>query len=421
MSLIRKILSLKQSDKLFIFFITLMAFFVSAEYGVTRPASTSIFISLFSSKMFPYAWILGVPLNLTIVYLYNRFLPTYGCLKTFFYFVLSVMTVNSLTGLFVHQYPWLIFVQFIFKDVYILLAFKQMWSMIHSTIDTKRAKYLYGVMFGMGGIGSVFGGVISGFSAVKLGSDFLLLFTAPFYLIILFLYSNALKSSGVKDQEKDFKEHLIDNHSNPKEGFLLFKKSPILVFILLIVVSMQLFTALIDYQYNIFLEKYIPNLDLRTQFAGKLTILINSISTCFQFFGGFLLIHYLGIKRSHYFVPILLGINSMLLLIFPSFSVAIYCFTSIKSIDYSFFGIIREMFYIPLKINEKYRAKAIIDVFAYRSAKAFASLFLILAQSLVFLNISIMISIISVVIAICWIKIISLLFKYKKENVEFAN
>ena len=49
----------------------------------------------------------------------------------------------------------------------------------------------------------------------------------------------------------------------------------------------------------------------------------------------------------------------------------------IKTFDYSIFNILKEMLYVPLKTDEKFKAKAVIDVFAYRSAKAFASLFVI--------------------------------------------
>ena len=40
------------------------------------------------------------------------------------------------------------------------------------------------------------------------------------------------------------------------------------------------------------------------------------------------------------------------------------------------------MLYLPLKNEEKFKAKAIIDVFAYRSSKAVASLIIIALQVL---------------------------------------
>ena len=97
---------------------------------------------------------------------------------------------------------------------------------------------------------------------------------------------------------------------------------------------------------------------------------------------------------------------------------ATYSHMTIKTLDYSFFGIIREMLYIPLKTDEKYRAKAIIDVFAYRSAKAVASLFLIFLQNITGLKIIILVSIISMLVYFIWIRIVSIMFKKHAQRVE---
>jgi AAA family ATP:ADP antiporter len=407
-------LTYDHAKKVFILSILGYVFFVSCDYGVIRPASTSIFLSIYSSKYFPYCWILSVPFNLLVVYLYNRFLPIIGYLKTFVLFVCTIIFVNTSTALFVNKVPQIMFFQFIFKDLYILLAFKQIWSMIHATINTQKAKFLYGLMFGVGGFGSVFGGLISGFFAVQIKSRNLFFLSAFFYVFILFFYYKALKNSSSK---LHFKEE-VSSEDSPTQGFSLIKKSPYLISILLIIVSMQITTALIDFQFNSYLEKSIPNVDFRTAFTGKLTSVINCISTCFQFFGGFLLINILGFKRSHLIVPIFLAFNSIVFLFFPSFIMATYAFASIKSVDYSFFGIIREMLYIPLKIDEKYRAKAIIDVFAYRSAKAFASLFLLFIHSIVQLNTILLVSIMSMSIYVFWIKVVIAMFKKHHKTLQ---
>jgi len=412
-----KFLDFDFSQKLFIFSILFCVFFISCDYAIIRPASTSIFISNYTSKLFPYSWILGVPFNLFVVYLYNHFLPKIGCLKTFFAFVISIIFVNISTALFVNKLPFLIFFQFIFKDVYILLAFKQAWSMIHATINAQKAKFLYGLMFGFGGIGSVLGGIISGFFAVKIKSINLFLFSLPIYIIVFIFYYIALKNSSIKNG--DFKTEILKEKSFSSGGFSLIRKSPYLIIILLIVIFMQVSTAFLDYQFNVFLEKTIPNIDLRTQFTGKLTSIINSVATSFQFFGGFVLINFLGFKKSHLSIPMILAFNSILFLLFPSFAMITYAYATIKSLDYSFFGIIREMLYIPLKTDEKYRAKAIIDVFAYRSSKAFASLFLIFLQNVISLNIVLLITIISMIIYFIWTKAVLISFNKEKEKIIF--
>lgn len=395
-------------ERLFILSVAVGVFFISCDYAIIRPASTSIFLSQFSSKMFPYCWMLAIPVNLFIVYIYNKLLLKYGSLKTFFFFISSIILMHVSTSIFLKSFPFIIFIQFIFKDVYILLSFKQLWSLIHSTIDTNKAKFLYGLMFGIGSLGSVFGGIISATFATKIGSNNLFFLSFIFYLLVFFCYFKAYKNSPVLNDDY---HNNINLKASFKDGFKLIKNSNFLLFILLIVVFMQISTAFLDYQFNFFLEKNIVDIDLRTKFTGKLTSVINGISFLFQFLGGFLLIHFFGLKKSHLLVPLLLIINAIMIFFYPSFIMATIAFVSIKSFDYSFFGIIREMLYIPLKKDEKYRAKAIIDVFAYRSSKAIASLFLIFIQNLTGLNIVLLISIISMLIYFIWVNVIRVMFK----------
>ena len=302
-----------------------------------------------------------------------------------------------------------------FKDIYILLAFKQIWSMIHSNIDSIKAKFIYGIMFSVGGLGSIFGGIISGFFAVKLKSHNLLLFSIPIYLVVSLLYYLASKQSVLK--RENFKNEIM-NQKWYSGGFSLIKNSKYLKFILVIVIFMQLSAAFLDYQYNMFLESHIPDIDLRTQYAGKITSIINVVTITFQLIGGILFIQFLGFKRSHALIPSILIVNAVIFGIMPSFFMATFAFVSVKVLDYSVFSILRELLYTPLKIDEKYRAKAVIDVFAYRGAKAFASIFLIFLQNIKVVNILLFISIISMVIYLIWTRIIATMFKiYPSEDI----
>jgi ATP:ADP antiporter, AAA family len=401
---------LKDKNGIFVILMMLCGFCISAEYGVIRPACDAIFISTYTTKLIPYAWIISLPINFLIIHLYNKFLPKYGCLKTFLGIVIAVCSINAISAIFIGRIPYMAFFQYMWKDAYILIMFKQMWSLIHSTLNTKDAKYTFGVIFGMGGVGSVVGGLISGFLAVDIGSQNLLFFTLFFYMLIYIIYSFAYKRSGMKNNS--YHTNMEKNKQNPGEAFRLIKKSKLLTFVLLIVIFMQISRGFVDFEFSVFLEKNIIDLDLRTQFLGKLVSITNTITSCFQFLGGFLLIHFLGLKRLHLLIPTTLGFNAIGLLVFPFFPIATYSYISIKAIDYSIFGIIREMLYVPMQTDEKFRAKTIIDVFAYRGARAFTS-FLIIFISFMDKNISIpLLGFTSIFIFIAWAFIVKKMFKH---------
>ena len=373
----KKLLTQIQSEKekLFLLFAMLCGFFITAEYAITKPTSNSIFLAHYSVKLYPYAWLLTVPLNLLVVTLYNRFLPRLGCFKMFVCTTLATIGINALCANYVAQFPFLSLILYVWKDIYVLLMFQQVWSVIHTKTEMKKAKYLYGIIFGVSGIGAIFGSMIPSFFAVKLGSEHLLYMTIPLYFFFILAYRQMLKRSKM-----DEKKALLVNDTHG--GIKLIKASSSLKFILLIVVLMQLSTTIMDYQFNTYLQERYPLQDLRTEFYGRLWGMINTCKLCLQFFATFLLLKFLGLRRSHFVVPgILLG-NAIMAVIQPTFAFITYGFSVIKTFDYSIFNIIKEMLYVPLKTDEKFKAKAIIDVFAYRSAKALASVFVIGMQVL---------------------------------------
>jgi AAA family ATP:ADP antiporter len=284
-----------------------------------------------------------------------------------------VIAVNSFCALFLDRISWLPFVFYLWKEVYIMLMFQQLWSVIHSTISFGKAKYLYGFIFGVGACGAMMGSILPGFFAVKLGSESLLFATLPIYFALSLGYYFALKQTkeGVGMKLDDEKQKTTLNAFY--HGMKLIVSSRYLTFILLIVVLMQLSSTLIDFQFNSVLEKTILQKDLRTQYTGRILGCVHAATISLQLFGSFLLIHFLGIRRSHLLIPFLLCLNSIAFSFFPLFGVISFAYISIKSCDFSLFGIIKEVLYIPLKPDEKFRAKAIIDVFAYRSSKAIAS------------------------------------------------
>ena len=124
---------------------------------------------------------------------------------------------------------------------------------------------------------------------------------------------------------------------------------------------------------------------IRTALFGKVACLGNIFTMFFQFIGTYLLIHFFGLQKAHLIVPVFLGVNAISLLLFPALGVVTYSFLMIKCFDFSVFSVIKEMLYIPLRIEEKFQAKALIDVFITRASKAVASFFILFLQ-LFFVN-----------------------------------
>ena len=199
------------------------------------------------------------------------------------------------------------------------------------------------------------------------------------------------------------------------QGVSAIRNSKYLTFILAIVVVMQVTTTLIYYQFNEVLESSIATQDLRTEFCGRAFGIANVVSLSFQVFGSYFMIQFLGLKRSHLAMPLLLAINAAGSLLFPTFAMISAAFVTIKAFDFSLFGVLKEMLYIPLKQEEKFQAKAIIDVFAYRSSKAIASFLILFLQYVGFKEMINTLSWGSFILLTLWALIVYKMFKLKEE------
>jgi AAA family ATP:ADP antiporter len=359
-------------EKFFLFCVMLSVFAVSCEYGITRPASNGLLLTYFSAQMIPWIWLATVPLNLLVVMLYNRYLGKIGPVKMLGIVALLTILINATAGIVTPYFPsWILF-QFVWKDIYVLLMFKQVWSLIHSSSIAAKAKIFYGVIYAMGTVGAICGSLVSGFFAVEIGSQQLLFFTLPIYLVFFLGYRKAVQLQQASNLCAPLEE--IRETTRASEGFGIIRRSPFLISVLCLVLLMQSSVGLMEFQFNSYLEHHITELDLRTQYMGRMLSLMNVGSGLLQLVGAGAMVHLLGVRGSHMALPLMLLMSAVGLMIAPSFALISFSFVFTKAIDFSLFGILREMLYIPLKTEEKFQAKAVIDVFVHRSAKAVVSI-----------------------------------------------
>lgn len=359
-------------ERAFILCAMLCGFLICCHYAIIRPVSNSLFLHAFSAKLLPYAWLATVPLNFLMVSAYNRLVPKWGSPKLFLSLILLVTTTNFLFGIFAKTIPSLSFFYYVWKEIYVMMMFQLLWSVINANIKLDKAKFLYGIFFGLGGIGSLVGSFLPGFFAVSYGSENLIFWVLPVDLLLLFVYFR-LSHYCSGDVPKANREQ----EGGFMHGIQLIRGSRFLIFALLIVMLMQMVTAIADFQFNDFLSRAFPEKDLRTEYTGRIMGIMHCLTIFLQFAGSFFLIKFLGFKRTHYLIPLLVILCASLLGAFPIFPIASLVLVTTKALDFSLFGVVREMLYIPLKPDEKFRAKAVIDVFAARTSKALASLMII--------------------------------------------
>jgi AAA family ATP:ADP antiporter len=99
-----------------------------------------------------------------------------------------------------------------------------------------------------------------------------------------------------------------------------------------------------------------------------------------QFIIAPVLMSLVALRWVHILMPLIHVTAIGLAIVEPTvFSVGL-AFFLFKAFDYSVFRAAKEVLYVPLGFDERYRAKQIIDVFGYRTGKGASSVVIVLLQ-----------------------------------------
>jgi len=317
---------------------------------------------------------MSLPINFLIVSLFNRLQQKMGSIKLSLCFLVFVFLINTTFALTITKLPILSIIFYLWKDLYILLVFQQLWSQIHASLGSSSARHFYGMMYMFGALGSICGATLP--ASLNLNPSWYLFSSAIAYPILFglqkWLLKNPLHSPLVK------KQTAID----PFLGLKKLKENPTLLTIGLLVALMQMVSALSEFIFSKHLEKSFIELADRTKASAAVLSVMHMITLGLQLLFSFITVEKLGLRRGHIMIPSILGAFSLSYLFFPGYSMASCGFIGAKSLDFSLFSVLKESLYAPLDKSAVYESKSFIDVFIYRGAKTVMSLILILFGSL---------------------------------------
>ncbi len=265
---------------------------------------------------------------------------------------------------------------FLIKELYIVLLIEQYWSYINSSLTPATAKKVNGPITGIAGIGGVVGGSVGSLIVGPLGTEAMVL-AAALMLIPAAMVSNLTYRLHGEPEAPDTSDESISHHM----GWQMFRSNPTLVCLLAIVLSTQVIAAVLDFKFNELLSvEFAGATDMETAFQLRFWGFLNLASIGLQFVIAPLLLSFIALRLVHLMLPLIHFTAIIFAIIEPSvFSVGL-AFFLFKAFDYSIFRAAKEILYIPLEFDARYRAKEVIDVFGYRTGKGGSSVLITLAQ-----------------------------------------
>ena len=262
---------------------------------------------------------------------------------------------------------------FIWASVFNLFVVSVFWSFMTDLYSNSQARRLFGFIAAGGTVGALVGPALTALLVQSLGVRNLLLVSALLlsWAIVciarLSLWSETNRTGHDEASEREEKKLLSEGIW---AGIGMVVRSPYLLGICLL---MLLFTTLATFLYlmqaQIIRDAFVDSAQ-RTALFASIDLVVNALTLVLQLFLTSRFIKWFGLAAVLAMIPLLLAVGFTLLSISPVLAILLVVQVIRRAGNYAVMRPAREMLYVVLSREEKYKAKNFIDTVVYRTGDA---------------------------------------------------
>jgi ATP:ADP antiporter, AAA family len=381
------------SQKKEIVTLSTLFFLATAVFWILKPIKKGVFISYFKTNALELA---GTHLNgaqteqlakLTLVltallmaYLFSAAIRQFSPRK--------LLVLTSLLGILGSLFfsfglqmgkAKIIWAFYLFGDLQNSLIIILLWSILHNTFQLKEAKYVFTLVSLSGLIGGLSGTFFVQHTLIYFGREMIVLICAGMFGLIALVGNRYLdkliltEKSLVSDDISSNANLSVAIESNTDNGnWKALGKLKYWMAIALIVGLYEMISGIIDFQLSLTVERLNSSEIEKDIYFGYVGTAQNLVALLVQLFlTGFVIRHW-GLKTALLILPLTILLGSVGFLVVPSLAGAMFLAVSDNGLNYSLNQQAKETLYVPTEPEERLRAKAFIDLFVQRFAKAVA-------------------------------------------------
>ena len=268
---------------------------------------------------------------------------------------------------------------FIWLSVFNLFVVSVFWSFMADLYQNEQAKRLFGFIAAGGTIGALTGPLLTAFLVQRLGTSQMLLISAGLLglSIICIRQLIAWQTARPRDDQKTPHSLTADRESplggGILDGILLVLRSRYLMGICLLMLLFTLLSTFLYFQQAQIVKQALDDSEARTALFAAIDFAVNTLTLLTQTFVTARLIKGIGLSLTLSLIPLLLSLGFLILGLFPLVPVLIAVQVMRRAGNYAVMRPAREMLYVVLSREEKYKAKNFIDTVVYRGGDAVSS------------------------------------------------
>lgn len=262
---------------------------------------------------------------------------------------------------------------YLFGDLFSTVMVAAFFAFLNDSVDAAQAKRLYGPI-GLGGVlGGAFGSiaVAAWIDDLSLHTWLIVCIAISVAVAVLALIAGSLVAGRDVERAADAGDEERSDGGAAMEGALLVWRSRYLLSIVAIVGIYEVISTVLDFQFTSTVAHYRDG-DAIGEHLASVFAFTNAVAAAVQLFGTSFIMTRFGVGAALLVLPSTVLLGSAAFLALPVLWVGSSLNTLDNAFNYSVNQSAKETLYVPRPRAEKYRAKAFIDMFVQRAAKALA-------------------------------------------------
>ncbi|MBQ9259578.1 MAG: MFS transporter [Neisseriaceae bacterium] len=391
MNKILSIFSLEKNEIKLLFYSVLMIFLLFAAYAFLRPIRESLGIENSTTELkwlFFATFIFTLICSLLAMNLSGRIKRKLYADGIFIFFAVNLI-IFYVAMLFIPKghsfYPNLCRIFYVWISIFNMFVISTAWSVLADSYTKERSMRLFGIISAGASFGQIIGSSTVAFLGHKIATQNFIFIAGLFLIIALILKNLIIKESSFLINEENEKQAFLSKFNiplpskNPFEGIkIVFQSNYLMLLALFIILLTSVSTFLYMEQARI-VQEYFPKTiansrELRTALFAKIDFIVQTLSFMVQIFLTAKIAKYCGSKYLLSVLGFVLCIGFVVLILSGHALWAIILVFSLRRVgEYALVKPAREMLFVPLDAESKYKVKNFTDTVVYRAGDALSS------------------------------------------------
>jgi AAA family ATP:ADP antiporter len=356
-------------------------FMITASAYVIKAVNTSLFLQHAGARRLPYAYIItavvmgfAVSWNSQLLQRLNRrryvSLSLVFFIACLFLFWLLFQKPDRWEGWYTVYYFW--------SNIFLATSVTQFWILINDIMQPRQYRRLFGFFVNGGLLGGIAGSLLARFLAKPMGTHNLILLCPGFLIVCLWIVREVPKTHPDLAKEAGRPEADLKKQ---KVGYLqslkILTKHRYLIILSGMMLAGFVVSTLTDTQFNAAVQKTFISEDKKTIFMGTFSAGLLVLSYLLNVLLTSRVLKNFGIRVALLVSPavLMLGVGSLFFVPWAGIiGWAVAVKGADKSLTHTFSQATRELLYIPIPPDIKYKAKVFIDMFINKLADALAGI-----------------------------------------------